>query len=251
MNGRQITHIGFSDESNWSKGRYRSIGLVTCSLSNLIAFENEFQQLLRDSNISELQWKKLNCADKRKAAKKVCEFVLDKTRMRSMRVDVMIWDIEDSRHNIVGRDDIANLQRMYYHLFRHVMKARWPSDAVWCFQPDKHTAIDWMTMQACLDNSAVSIDLAPHAKGGFRLQLRREFRIEEINAVTSSDHPPLLQIADLFAGIAVFSREKFQEYLEWVLTAKGQSRLAQFSPMEDNIADQCSIKISKIDHQRF
>lgn len=71
-------------------------------------------------------------------------------------------------------------------------------------KPDKHTTIDWMTIQACLDNAAVSIDRAPIAKEGFRLQLRREFRIEEINVAASSDHPPLLQIADLFAGMAVF-----------------------------------------------
>lgn len=134
MTKRQITHIGFSDESNWNKGRFRSIGLVTCNLSDLIAFEDGFQQLLKDPNVSELQWKKLNNADKRKAAKKVCEFVLDKAQRHSIRIDVLIWDINDSRHNIVGRDDIANLQRMYYHLFRHVMKARWPNDAVWCFQ---------------------------------------------------------------------------------------------------------------------
>lgn len=251
MNKWQITHIGFSDESNWSKGRFRSIGLVTCNLCDLINFENEFQQLLKDSKISELQWKKLNNADRRNAAKKVCEFVLEKTRRRSMRIDVLIWDIEDSRHKIVGRDDIANLQRMYYHLFGHVMKARWPKDAVWCFRPDKHTNIDWMTIQACLGNIAVSIDRAPVSNGGFCLQLRREFRIEEINAIASSDHPPLLQIADLFAGMAVFSRYKFNEYLEWELTSKGQSRLSQFLSIDDNIADQCAAKLSNRDHERF
>jgi len=131
------------------------------------------------------------------------------------------------------------------------MKARWPEDAVWCFRPDKHTNIDWMTIQACLANAAVSIDLAPDGKEGFRLQLRREFRIEEINPVTSTEHPPLLQIADLFAGIAVFSRDKFQEYTEWKLNSTGQSRLSQFSSIEDSITNQCSNNVSNKDHERF
>ncbi len=249
MNGRQITHLGFSDESNWNKGSFGSIGLVTCRYSDLIAFENEFQLLLQDTSISELQWKRLNGADKRKAAKKICEFVLAKARSCSIRVDVLIWDKKDSRHNIKGRDDIANLQRMYYHLFRHVMKARWPSDAVWCFRPDKQTVIGWMTIQACLDNVATSIDRSPLGQGGFRLQLLREFSIEEIRPITSTEHPPLLQIADLFAGLAVFSREKFEEYKEWKLTSEGQSRLYQFS--QTNISNHCTKNPSRKDIERF
>jgi hypothetical protein len=251
MNNGQITHIGFSDESNWSKGRFRSIGIVTCRSSDLPDFDKELGLLLQDASISELQWKKLNGADKREAAKKACKFVLEKAHTGFMRVDVLIWDIQDSRHNVWGRDDIANLQRMYYHLFRNVMRARWPKEGVWCLRPDKHTAIDWMKTQACLENVAVSVDGSLCGSGGFRLQLSQEFSIEEIHPTTSAEHPPMLQIADLFAGLAVFSRENFKKYEEWKLTSKGQSRLFQFSPTEDIVSNQCTASLSNKDRERF
>jgi hypothetical protein len=141
-------------------------------------------------------------------------------------VDVLIWDIQDSRHNVPGRDDIANLQRMYYHLFRNVLRARWPDDAIWRLHPDEHTVLDWETVKDCLEakSTSIEVDCTLFPVGGFKVSLRREFGIEEIQPVSSGDHP-LLQLADLFAGLAVFSREKFPEYQMWNEATSQQKRL--------------------------
>lgn len=226
MNGVSVTHVGFSDESNWNKGRFRSLGLVTCPFSFLKELEAELRNLLEESGVSEFKWKELDGAKERFAAVKMCQFAVEHACSGRLRVDVLIWDIQDSRHNIPGRDDIANLQRMYYHLFRNVMRARWPNDAVWRLHPDEHTALDWETVQDCLEKVAATVEVVPPNLIGkrFRLRLRREFGLEEIRPVSSKEHP-LLQLADLFAGMAVFSRDKFQEYQRWLPTAAGQSTL--------------------------
>lgn len=120
-----VTHVGFSDESNWNTGRFRSLGLVTAPLEYLDGLARELRHLLEESDMAEFKWKKLDGAKERFTAQKMCKFTVDKACAMQLRVDVLVWDIQDSRHSVHGRDDIANLQRMYYHLFRNVLRARW------------------------------------------------------------------------------------------------------------------------------
>jgi hypothetical protein len=56
------------------------------------------------------------------------------------------------------------------------------------------------------------------------VRLRREFRIVEITAANST-RSPLVQVADLFGGLAVFSREKFDEYDLWLKETSAQAWL--------------------------
>ncbi|MCJ7444845.1 MAG: hypothetical protein MUO26_10000 [Methanotrichaceae archaeon] len=252
MSKRKITHIGFSDESNWNKGRFRSIGLATCHVDSHSPIEEELQGLLEESGISKFKWSELDGARKRFAACKSLKFVVDNScnRLRRihqqnqatfsesshancLRVDVLIWDTNDSRHNIMGRDDIGNLQRMYYHLFRNVMWKRWPKDAVWKFHPDKNTAIQWSTIQECLDAKSSKI-FGKHTEEGFKIQFLREFDIEEIQPILEND-PLLIMVADIFTGMAAFSWEKFKDYERW--TSKCQKCLVQDEETEASFSN--------------
>jgi hypothetical protein len=221
-----ITHVGFADESYWNTGRFRGLGVVTLSLDWLKSLDGEARCLLDKSGVLEFKWKNLGGAKERFAAEKLCRFAVEKASAGQLRVDVLVWDIEDSRHKIAGRDDIANLERMYYHLFRNVLRARWPNDAVWRLCPDEHTALDWETLQDCLENVSAGVEVERSLFTGdqFGIRLRQEFGIEEIQAVSSEAHP-LLQLADLFAGLAVFSREKFDDYQKWLQATSPQARL--------------------------
>lgn len=222
----KVTHLGFSDESNWNVRRFRSLGLVTLPLQFLADFEKGLKSLLEESGVAEFKWKKLRGARERFAAEKMCRFAINWAIKGKLRVDVLIWDINDSRHRVAGRDDTANLERMYYHLFRNVLRARWPDSAVWRLHPDEHTALDWKPVQDCLDAKSTKFELERSllTRGTFRLRLRREFGIEEITPVASEKYP-LLQLADLFAGLAVFSHDKFDEYQNWLDVTSPQMSL--------------------------
>ena len=238
---RRITHVGFSDESNWNSGRFRSLSLVTLPIEVLATASEELRNLLNDSGVTEFKWKKLRGARERFAAIKMIDFALKYALAGTLRIDVLIWDINDSRHNIQGRDDIANLQRMYYHLFRNVLQMRWPDNAVWQLFPDEHTALDWQRIEDFLDASGSRLKIE-HLLFGARL--RRDFHIDEIDQVSSKDQP-LLQLADLFAGLAVFSREKFEQYQKWIRDRQGQSTLFNIQEEKDDDA------ISSADRERF
>ena len=95
-----ITHVGFADESYWNSGRFRSLGMVTLSLDYLDALNSEARRLLDESSVQEFKWKKIDGAKERFAAEKLCRFAVDKASAGQLRVDVLIWDIEDSRHKI-------------------------------------------------------------------------------------------------------------------------------------------------------
>jgi hypothetical protein len=200
--------------------------MVTLSLDHLESIEGEVWRLLNESGVQEFKWRNLRGARERFAAEKLCAFAVDKASAGQLRVDVLVWDIEDSRHKIPKRDDTANLRRMYYHLFRSVLRKRWPDNAIWRLHPDEHTAMDWETLQDFLERKSVSIETnrSLFADNRFPFRLRRKFGIEEIRPVSSGGHP-LLQIADLFAGLAVFSRDKYHEYNEWLQNNSGQRSL--------------------------
>lgn len=244
MTPQEITHIGFADESNWNKGRFRSLGLVTTSLENLKTLNDELRKLLEESQVTELKWKNLAGAKERFAAIKLVTFAVEQACAGNLRIDVLIWDIEDSRHKVVGRDDTANLARMYYHLFRNVLRKRWPDDAVWRLCPDEHTVLDWNTIQDCLENVSqqVKVEKDLFTQGSFRLRLQKEFSIDTIEPVASHQEPSL-QLADLFAGLAVFSREKFKEYQQWLRSNSPPPSLLESPAPEE--------KLSRSQRERF
>jgi hypothetical protein len=53
----RVSHVGFSDESYWNVGRYRSLGLVTTSVDLHASLENELLCLLEKSEVREFKWK--------------------------------------------------------------------------------------------------------------------------------------------------------------------------------------------------
>jgi hypothetical protein len=99
-------------------------------------------------------------------------------------------------------------------------------------------------MQDCLENASVTVERErPLFTGGaFLIRLRREFGIEEIRPIPSDQHP-LLQLADLFAGLAAFSHERFDEYQKWLHTASPQPPLVNEA--------KASVDLSRASQERF
>lgn len=59
------------------------------------------------------------------------------------------------------------------------------------------------------------------AGGKLKIRLRKEFHIYEIRPISSVSNP-LLQLADLFAGLAVFSWTHYNTFKQWQEKQKGQ-----------------------------
>ena len=106
------------------------------------AIAQTFCRVIQESGVSEFKWEKLRQARERFAALEILDKVIDLSLQGKLRTDILIWDTYDRRHQIPGRDDVANLQRMYYHVFKNVLQCRWPSESTWKFCPDENTALD-------------------------------------------------------------------------------------------------------------
>jgi hypothetical protein len=221
--GPPVSHVAFADESSWNEGRYRSICLVSAPRSEAIGLHRELEEIIGKSGFHELKWSRLRSARTRDASLRAILSAVEAVKRGALRVDVLCWDIEDSRHNVEGRDDMANLQRMYFHLLRRVLSDSWPDGARWSVYPDEQGTMDWSALEQYLDRRSDRWedveDLAPGETGGLRY--RDLFRIEKL--VPSRSHElPLIQLADLFAGLSVFSRNRYGFYREWADLASGQ-----------------------------
>ena len=206
-----FTHIAFSDDSKHYIGRYNSLGFVSLNISNIESMTSEISSILKDSGISnEFKWEKVTNAKYRFAALKLIDFVFQ--NKWQFRIDTLIWDLEDSRHkNITGRDDAENLVRMYYHLASTTCSKRWNvSQACWAWYPDEQSSVDWETLQDCVRNKKHSC-----VQDLFRANPDFE-RVNLKNVKPSESHKhPLIQLADLFAGMGSYSWGHFDRFIEW------------------------------------
>ncbi|MDA7640572.1 DUF3800 domain-containing protein [Opitutaceae bacterium] len=207
-----MDYIGFADESGTSD-RFTSIASFSFKESALEQINEELRQILSESDVSEFKWQKLKSAKYRYCAVKIVDFVWKHLYESDCRVDVVIWDNQDSRHSVAGRDDTANYGRMFYHLHHQSMKRR-PNKTKWHIYPDEKVEIDWDTVNGCLE-----------AVGE-----RREFTYEPLFGSFLKDHhytigdfkqveshvEPCSQVADLFSGMAVYSRTKYGSYSSWL-----------------------------------
>jgi len=132
----------YSDESGFHAERFQSLSVVSGERCALESLRKELSDILKAHSLSELKWEdvkghkpKLQCANKflKIAIKYACE--------GKVRIDVLLWDVQDSRHAICGRNDIKNLGRMYYKILVHIAR-RWKCKK-WSVFPDINSAINW------------------------------------------------------------------------------------------------------------
>lgn len=202
---KRPTHIAYSDETQHNTGLYRGIALITLRIKDTNLINQELRQLLLESSISELKWSKLRTARERFAALKILNYVVTKASKKTLRVDTLTWYTEDSRHKVQGRSDNRNLRRMYYFLYKDVFCKRWPKSAVWKLCPDENADARFQNIAGYLSEIFDYVTGEPIA----------DLIIREVEEV-KSHHEPLVQVADLFAGLAVYSRSSYDLFECWL-----------------------------------
>lgn len=242
-----ISHVAFSDESHHNIGRFRGISMISLKSEHRKLIHDKLQSLLASEGVKEFKWTRTRSIKERNVG---IQFLNESVRyaLKGMiRIDVLVWDIEDSRHKIRDRDDVANLQRMYYHIFKNVLSKRWPDKSSWILYPDQNTAIDWDTIEDILDIKSSNIEAYSNlfTKGRFKFRLKEEFNIREI-VPCDSKHEPLIQLGDLYAGMAIYSRDSYNMYRHLARTLfTTVKQLSLFDVEIDN-----SIKPSRADKER-
>lgn len=240
MAAGSYSHIAFADESNWRTGRFRSISLTTATAADARQFHLDLVQLRRNHGTEEFKWKSIH----REHGLGLADFLFG--RLGKIRMDVLIWDMEDSRHKDLGRrDDLSNFSRMYYHLLHHVLKRRWPDDACWLICPDENKEVNWRKLEECLNWKSWTFEHNLFT-GGTAFPAAREFyNISEVRPSCSKKYP-LIQLADLFAGLGAYSYTCFHKYEAWKAANSGQASV--FSTETGYSQD---VSFSAIDKERL
>lgn len=222
-----INYYAFSDESRHNKGRYRAIGMISFPFDQLEIIEKQCLKICSDhgiNNLKNFKWVKLKNDKKLNAAKSTVEYIFNKAILRELRVDILIWDTHDRRHKIVGRDDSENLARMYYHLYKNVFLTRWPENSIWNVYPDQNTAIDWNKLKEILMTQGLVAVMDDKSVNGRRQIILKNKVVLDIYESNPLDHP-IIQVADLFAGMGSYSWEEYNKFEEWIFQKSGQKRL--------------------------
>jgi hypothetical protein len=227
------THIAFSDETHYGVGQYRGIGLVTLNYSLYGNLNTELKNILKETHVKELKWQKLDARNDCQAALQFVECAVNNACAGSLRIDVLIWDVQDSRHKVIGRDDLANMHRMYYHLFKYVLIERWPNGSIWRLHPDEQASIDWSEISRFLDMASITVG-TPDLLSGLVESFITEFNIVHVKQCTS-EKEPLIQLADLFAGMGVYSRNRYARYLCWQLEHREERQITLLPDAPTNI----------------
>jgi hypothetical protein len=202
----------FSDESYSTGERFRSISAFSFPSKFELRFSESLTNILEVSCVEEFKWQKLRDAKHRFCALSLINFIFETLSKNNVRIDVLTWDIRDSRHNILGRDDISNFGRMFFHLMKNVLLRR-ENQSIWRIFPDEKLDVDWITIKDCL-NSVGKWSHIVYSPKIDKLVTAENYTIDTFTEVESHEHP-CIQIADLFAGLSVFSINKYDRYKNW------------------------------------
>lgn len=218
--------VVFTDESNIDSKRFSALSAVSMPYEHFSLVNGQVRWIVSTSEVREIKWEKVRNDRYYRCAEELLAFIIKNVQAYDLRVDVLVWDTHDSRHDVFGRDDIANYERMFYHLLRSSMTRR-PAGSVWHIYPDERNGIDWDTVRGCLTSVGMRNRLE-HTLFGC-LYSDPSFLIKTFQE-RNSEEEPLIQVADLFSGLAVFSYEKYQAYLAWRHQDKGQMCLFNTGP---------------------
>ncbi|MCG9891614.1 MAG: hypothetical protein MH252_11125 [Thermosynechococcaceae cyanobacterium MS004] len=207
-----MQYVSFADESYSRDSGFNSIAAFSLRSDNLPQINSNLNTLLEESNVGEFKWQKLKDAKYRFCAQKLIDAVWELIETDDARVDVVIWNINDSRHQIRNRDDIANYERMFYHLHSNALKRR-PKSLIWKIYPDEGVGVNWEVVTQCIDARGQRREL-------FHLPLFGSFFSDPHYCIADckevqSHTEPCCQIADLFAGLSIFSRTHYDLYEKW------------------------------------
>jgi hypothetical protein len=226
MSDQNRTFQIFSDESGYEGGnQFGCLAKIVGEKHNQKELNQELKKVLEKYGIEELKFKNVNNNRKVAASKEYIDLSLKYINQGLVGIHVIIWDKKDSRHSVYGRCDIANLCRMYYHNLRSINK-QWIVDAQWEFYPDEFSAINWHTdvVKYLNDRPLKAICKLEPDLFGFYTDLKINYsKVKEL----SSKNFPILQLADIYAGLCRTSRQEHINYKKWHLKQSSQQSLFQ------------------------
>jgi hypothetical protein len=207
-----ITHLAFADEHNYDSGsgRFGSIALITMKKDNYKTVSSSITNAITEAGVTrtEFKWTETKRTNHKKAAIKLVDLSVELALNAHVRIDVILWDYQDARHNITDRDNIKNFHIMYYHLLTNTLHKFWPDRSIWILYPDETSCVNWSDIQSFSNIKSVKRT----EETLFQLsEALKSYHVRQIKQVASGKSP-VSQLADLFAGLIPYSRQCYDKY---------------------------------------
>jgi hypothetical protein len=178
--------IAYCDESKYvGTFRFRAVSCVSVSSAAHAEIDADFRAMLEAEEKTDFGFEDLRTARNCIIAARLMRRVVEYAARGTLQIRTILWDAYDRRHG-PGTDELRNLERMYVHLLRDVLARRWTARS-WEIRPDQQTAIRWTQLARITEAAA-------------RKTSGRDIEVRHL-AEQSSKREPLVQIADLYAGL--------------------------------------------------
>jgi hypothetical protein len=201
----------YSDESGINdEDRYTSVSIVSGKEIILNNLREKLAKEVSDKGIKEAKFSKITgySSPKTQAARAFIKIAInDFTAFRKIRIDTITRDNQSYGNK-------PDLEHMYYCLLSHIVR-QW-KNTKWDFYPDVNFKINWGEIVSFLNLTR----LRKKAKYPLLMELVLHenplFQFGEVKQLRSI-REPLIQLADLFAGLARFSHEQNIDCSRWIV----------------------------------
>jgi len=215
----------FSDASGAGGDRFHSIALVSGTQETCCALREAL------SDCPSVEWKQVtgDHTAQQAALQYVKTLVCHAVRGK-IRVDIITWDRQDARHQVPRRDDAENRARMYYHGLVYV--GRQYGSGLYALSPDEGECFDWDILVDCLERTDLARRRPRSGVSSLPLfEITGQYMTVAVRQCCSHEEP-LVRLADIFAGMARWSREKAPQTVAWVESEAGGEQESLFE-MDD------------------
>lgn len=227
-------HYIFSDESGWNKDtRYGSLAKISGSKENTYELNNELKNILTSFNKNEIKFHGIKGNDQKNIATAFYEKAFQYLKENKIKIHVLVWDKHDDRHNVKGRNDVENLKRMYFHNLK-VVKTHWNIDTTWSFYPDEFNQIDWKedVIKYFNNSNLLNGDLNQLKLYNSISDIRIKYNnVKELQ----SNYFPIIQLADLFAGVIRTSRNESSNFYAWFNQQNNDAQFELFTQVQISV----------------
>lgn len=207
----------YSDESGINVGdRYTSVSVVSGEAEVLNCLRDKLNKTLRDRNVEEVKFSEIKRypSPVTQAAINFIECTVnDFAIYKKVRVDTITTDNEYLDQNSYDSGNKPELERMYYCVLTNIVR-RWRSTK-WGLYPDINSRVNWSEIISYLNRTALQRRVKKPLLIEIMLGEDTQFQFSEVEQLNSAKEP-LVQLADLFAGMARFSHEDNVSCAEWV-----------------------------------
>lgn len=215
----EITHLAFSDESSHTTSdRFGSIAILSFKASIRQELESALIPLINKLP-NEYKWEKFKRKKYYDISVEIFDELFNQAVNGNMRIDTIIWNSEDTRYYRNNTNYDSKLRVLYYLRLRDIFSNRWAANTNWEIHLDNQQQVDCDQLEGFLKhysgNTLKETIFGKEYDIWELLQTPVKFQIGIIDQVDSKQEP-LIQVADIYAGMSAYSHNKSDELIEWL-----------------------------------